>query len=196
MKLNTITTGFTDATTMLRENNIKPFLRPLVVLVLAILAAWWLHDKVSERIADMRRKFDAQAAEVENREEYLKNKSKYTKLIEELPPNTDKETWHTSQLISIIDKLQLKDVVTYGNETKLTEGVFTMSTIPIKGEISFEQLGKLLEAIENYPSFLRISDLKVIRKEGELDKLSVTFNSNTIYIQDPDFPALKGGKNE
>ena len=194
MKLNKITTGFTDATTMLRENNIGPFLRPLIIILLAFAAAYFLHEKTSDKISDMRRRFDAQAAEVENREDYLKNKAKYIKLIEELPPNTEKELWHQTQLISIIDKLQLKEQVNYGNENKSTEGVFTMSTIPIKGEVTFEQLGKLLEAIENYPSFLRISDLKVIRKQGELDKLSVTFNSNTIFIQDPDFPALKGGK--
>ena len=194
MKLNKITTGFTDAMTMLRENNIGPFLRPLVIIILAFAAAYVLHDKTSDKISDMRRRFDAQAAEVENREDYLKNKAKYTKLIEELPPNTEKELWHQTQLISIIDKLELNDNVNYGNENKSTEGVFTISTIPIKGEVTFEQLGKLLEAIENYPSFLRISDLKVIRKQGELDKLSIAFNSNTVYIQDPDFPTLKGGK--
>lgn len=194
MKLNTITTGFTDAMTMLRENNAKPFLRPALVLLIALAAAWVLHDKISDRISEMRRKFEAQAAEVENREDYIKNKAKYVKLIEMLPPNTDKETWHTSQYITILDKLKLRGSVVYGNETKNTEGVFTMSTIPIKGEITFEQLGKLLEAIENYKNFLHISDLRVTRKEGELDKLSVTFNSNTIYIDDPDFPTLKGGK--
>lgn len=194
MKLKKITTGFTDTMTMLRENNVKPFLRPFVVLVLALIGAWVLHDNISERISDMKRKFDAQAAEVENREDYLKNKSKYTKLVETLPPNTEKETWHTSQYITILDKLKLKGLVSYGNETKSTDGVFTMSTIPIRGEVSFEQLGKLLEAIENYPTFLNISDLRVVRKEGELDKLAISFNSNTIYINDPDFPALKGGK--
>ena len=194
MKLNTITTGFTDAMTMLRENNMRPFVRPILVLLIAVVAAWFLHDKTSEKISDMRRKFEAQAAEVENREEYLKNKLKYTNLIAELPPNKEQELWHQSQLISIIDKLELKDSVSYSNETKNKNGVFTMSTIPVKGEITFEQLGKLLEAIENYPSFLRISDLKIIRKEGELDKLAVTFNSNTIFIQDPDFPTLTGGK--
>lgn len=194
MKLSTITTGFTDATTMLRENNVKPFLRPFVVLVLALIGAWVLHDNISERISDMKRKFEAQAAEVENREEYLKNKAKYIKLIETLPPNADKETWHTSQYITILEKLKLKGIVSYGNEVKVTDGVFTMSTIPIRGEVTFEQLGKFLEAIENYPTFLHISDLRVLRKEGELDKLAVTFNSNTIFISDPDFPTLKGGK--
>lgn len=196
MKLKKITTGFTDSMTMLRENNVRPFLRPLLVIIIAFIAAWFLHDKTSEKISDMRRKFEAQAAEVENREDYLKNKVKYTNLIAELPPNKEQELWHQTQLISIIDRLELKDSVTYGNETKNKSGVFTMSTIPVKGEISFEQLGKLLEAIENYPTFLRISDLKVIRKEGELDKLSVNFNSNTVFIQDPDFPTLTGGKQQ
>ena len=194
MKLNTITTGFTDAMTMLRENNAKPFVRPLFVLILAVAAAWVLHDKTSDRISEMRRKFEAQAAEVENREDYLKNKTRYIKLIEELPPNDKKELWHQTQLISIIDQVKLKGSVTYENETKNVDGVFTMSTIPMKGEITFEQLGQLLEAIENYPSFLRISNLKINRKQGELEKLSVSFNSNTIFIDDPDFPTLKGGK--
>lgn len=194
MKLEKITTGFSDSVTMLKENNIRPFLRPLLAIIVIIALAWFLHEGTSNQISEMRRKFEAQAAEVENREDYLKNKAKYAKLIEDLPLNTEKEIWHQSQIISIIGNLKLNGSVTYGNETKTQDGVFILSTIPIKAEITFEQLGRLIEAIENYPSFLRVSDLKISRKEGELEKLNVNFNTNTIFVQDPDFPALKGGK--
>lgn len=195
MKKNKITAGFSDVVSLIKEKNFKPFTRPMLVLVFAFAGVYFLHQSTSSQIADMKRKADAQAAEVENREEYLKNKSKYVKLVEMLPPNDQKDVWHQSQLISIKQQLGLQDrAFIHKGETKRTEGVFIISTIPIEAEVTFEQLGKILETIENYPTFLRISDLKISRKQGELEKLFVTFNTNTIFIQDKDFPNLKGGK--
>lgn len=195
MRISDIKAGLTDASTMIKDRNFKPFLRPLLVLSIVIVIAWFLHEGTSSQITDMRRKAEAQAAEDENREEYLKNKSKYSKLIEELPPNTEKAFWHPSQIISIREQVGLseKDLLN-GNEAQKTEGVFTISTIPIKGELTFDQIGRVIEAIENNPSFMRVSDLKISRKQGELEKLSVTFNTNTLFIQDKDFPSLVGGK--
>ena len=195
IKISDLKAGITDAATMVKDRNFKPFLRPLLVLSIIIVIAWFLHEGTSSQITDMRRKAEAQAAEVENREEYLKNKNKYSKLVEELPPNTQKSFWHPSQIISIRDQVGLTERdLANGNEKQTTEGVFTISTIPIKGELTFEQIGRVIEAIENNPSFMRVSDLKISRKQGELEKLTVTFNTNTLFIDDKDFPSFVGGK--
>ena len=197
MKINELKIGMLDAYTMIRNGEVKPFLRPLLVLSVVIVIAWFLHQGTYSQISDMRKKAEAQAAEIENREEYLRTKAKYVKLIENLPPNTQKAFWHPSQIISLKEKLGLPaNALSNGNEVQTTEGVFTLSTIPIKGELTFEQIGRVLEAIENNPSFMRVSNLKISRKQGELEKLSVMFNTNTIFIQDKDFPTLVGGKNE
>lgn len=193
--INDMKTGMTDAATMLKDRNLNPFLRPILALLVVIVIAWFLHQGTSAQIADMRRKSEAQTAEIENREEYLRLKSKYVKLIEELPPNTQKAFWHAAQIISIREKLKLPEgALLNGNEAQTTEGVFTISSIPIKGELTFDQIGRVLEAVENNPSFMRISDLKISRKPGELEKLDVSFNVNTVFIQDKDFPTLVGGK--
>lgn len=195
MKIQDLKAGMNDASTMIKDRNFKPFLRPAAVLAVVIIIAWFLHEGTASQITDMRRKSEAQAAELENREEYLRNKSKYLKLAEELPPNTQKSFWHPSQIISIREQLGLPEgALLNGNEVQTTEGVFTISTIPIKGELTFEQVGRVLEAIENNPGFMRISDLKISRKQGELEKLAVNFNTNTVFVQDKDFPSLVGGK--
>lgn len=195
MTISDLKNGMSDAVSMIRDNNFRPFLRPVFVLCIVMVAAWFLHKGTSAQISDMRKKAEAQAAEAENREEFLRNKSKYTKLIEELPPNSQKSLWHPSQIISIKEKLGFNGgALSNGNEVQNTEGVFTISTIPIKGELTYEQIGRLLEAIENNPSFIRISNLKINRKPGELEKLIVTFNTNTVFVQDKDFPTLVGGK--
>lgn len=195
MKISDLKTGITDVSTMIKDRNFKPFLRPLLMLSIVVVIAWFLHEGTSSQITDMRRKAEAQAAEIENREEYLKNKNRYSSLVEVLPPNTQKDFWHPSQIISIREKVGLteKELVN-GNEKQTAEGVFTISTVPIQGELTFDQIGRLIEAIENNPSFMRVSDLKINRKQGELEKLNVTFNTNTIFIQDKDFPSLVGGK--
>ena len=199
MTISKLKTGLTDTISVLRDRNYAPFGRPLLLLIVAVSLAWLLHKGTSTQIAEMKKKSEAQAAELENREEYLRNKSKYMRLAEVLPPNTEKEVWHKLQLVSIREQLGLTErELSGGNEVRNTEGVFTISTIPIKAELTFDQLGRVLETIENYPSFLRVSDLKVSRKQGELketsEKLSVSFNTNTVFVQDKDFPDLKGGK--
>ena len=195
MRIQDLKAGMNDASTMIKDRNFKPFWRPALVLAGVIIIAWILHEGTASQITDMRRKSEAQAAELENREEYLRNKSKYLKLAEELPPNTQKSLWHPSQIISIREQLGLQEgALLNGNEVQTTEGVFTISSIPIKGELTFEQIGRVLEAIENNPSFMRVSDLKISRKQGELEKLTVNFNTNTVFIQDKDFPSLVGGK--
>ncbi len=195
MKISDIKIGMTDAVTMIKDKNLKPFVRPFLVLVVVVFLAWFLHKGTSAQIKDMKKKAEAQAAELENREEFLRNKSKYGKLIEALPSNKQKSLWHASQIISIKEQLKLPaGAMLNGNEVQTTDGVFTLSTIPIKGEMTFEQIGRVIETIENYPSFLRISDLRIGRKQGELEKLEVTFNTNTLYVQDKDFPNFVGGK--
>ncbi len=187
--------GMTDAITMIKDKNLKPFVRPLFVMVVVLLLVYFLHKGTSAQIKDMKQKAEAQAAELDNREEFLRNKSKYGKLIEELPSNKQKALWHASQIISIKEQLKLPaDAMSNGNEVQTTDGVFTLSTIPIRGEMTFEQIGRVIEAIENYPSFMRVSDLRISRKQGELEKLEVTFNTNTIFVQDKDFPNFIGGK--
>ena len=195
MKISDLKNGMADVSTMIKDKNFKPFIRPAFVLIVVIVLASFLHQGTSAQIKDMRKKAEAQTAEMENREEYLRNKSKYSKLIEQLPSNKQKAFWHATQIISIREQLKLREgSLLNGNEKQTKEGVFILSTIPVKGVLTFEQVGRLIETIENYPSFMRISDLKITRKQGELEKLEVTFNSNTIFIQDKDFPALVGGK--
>ena len=197
MKIKDLQAGMHDAVGMIRDRNLKPFVRPFLVLVVVVVIAWFLHQGTSTQIKDMQRKADAQAAEAENREDFLKNKSKYFRLAEELPPNNKKSLWHVSQIISIKEQVGLMDQnLSNGNETQNTEGVFTISSVPIRGELTFEQIGRLIEAIENSPVFMRISNLRISRKPGELEKLSVAFNSNTVFVEDKDFPSLIGGKNE
>ena len=198
MKIADIKTGMIDAATMVKDRNFKPFLRPFVVLLVVIAVAWSLYKGTSDQIIGMKKKAEAQAAEVENREDYLKSKAKYKKLIGELPTNTQKSFWHQSQIISLMEKVGLpKNAWSKGNENQTSEGVFTISTVPIKGDLTFDQVGRLMEAIENNPTFMRVSDLRMSRKQGETtEKLNVSFNTNTLFIQDKDFPTFVGGKDE
>lgn len=195
MKIKDLKNGMIDAATMIKDRNFKPFVRPILVSLVFIILAWFLHQGTSAQIKDMRKKAEAQEVEMENREEYLRNKAKYARLIERLPSNTQKAFWHASQIISIREQLKLPEgSLLNGNEKQTKDGVFTLSTIPIRGTLTFDQLGRVIETIENYPSFMRVSDLKITRKQGELEKLEVSFDSNTLFIQDKDFPALTGGK--
>jgi len=199
MNIRDIKAGMMDAVTMLKDKNPKPFIRPFLVLLGVIVIAWFLYKGTSNQIQDMRKRAEAQAAELENREEYLKNKNKYSKLIEELPPNNQKSTWHAKQIFAIRESLSLSDrALANGKEVQTKEGVFTISKIPIKAELTFDQIGRVVEAIENYPSFMRVSDLKISRKEvpdsDNRELLSVSFNTNTVFVEDKDFPTLTGGK--
>lgn len=180
--------GLNDIKNMIFEQNYRPFIRPAVaVLVFGILVSI-LNNRATTNVLEVQRKVDAQRAEVENEVEYKNAKATYEKLLKELPPFEKKNEWLLSQMISIFSKLNIEATRT-GKHVLAEDGIFTLSSVNVEAEVSYDQLGKVVEAIESNPNFMRISDLTVSRADGSLGKIQVSMKIHTVFVEEA--PAAK-----
>lgn len=173
--------GLTDVKNMLMEGNYKPFINPLICVVVVGILVYFLNGSAVEKVNSEKKKIEALRAESDNIAEYKSSKELYEKLLPQLPPLEKKDEWLLVQVASIFPKSGAEVSKTGRNELE-TEGDITLSSVNLEALMNYEQLGKLVETIENYPQFLRISELNITRPEGDLGKIRVTMRLSTIFV--------------
>jgi Tfp pilus assembly protein PilO len=176
-----IKTGMMDVKNMLLEGNYKLFLTPVACVIVLFIIVHYFSDKTAAQVRGLAQKIDAQKAEINNEQEYRNSKAEYENLIRRLPPAEERNEW----LLANIDKiLSANSIVAtrVANQETTTSGIFTIASVTVNMQLSYSQLGKLVEAIENADYFVRISDLNIQRKEGRLGYLDVTLKLNTLFV--------------
>ncbi|MDR0952620.1 MAG: hypothetical protein LBM71_00260 [Elusimicrobiota bacterium] len=174
--------GLNDISNMLLEKNYKPFLRPLVLLIVLLFLMNLVNKHVNSQVEVIRQKVAAQKAEADNATDYIESKSAYEKLAKRLPPVAEKNEWLLSQMTSIFDRLEFENPK-IGKNSLEEDGKFTLSSVSVDAEGDFNQLGKLIETVENSPYFMRISSLAVNRAEGTLGELRINLKVHTIFAE-------------
>jgi len=172
--------GFVDVRNMFLEGNYKPFLKPLVVLIVVLVVLKFLNGNAKSSVAEVRNRVEAEKAEINNEEEYKNSKAIYEKLVARLPPEAEKNEWLLAQMVSIFAKNQIETTKT--NKHVLEEsGIFTLSSVHYEAEMDYYRLGRLVESIENSEYFMRISELLVTRAERNVGTLRVSMRVHTLF---------------
>ncbi len=175
--------GFNDIKNMLLEHNYRPFIRPVAVLLIVGIGVSFFNNKAETKILDINRKIEAQKAEIDNEQEYKTSKATYEKLVKVLPPIDKKNEWLLAQIISIFKKAGIETTRT-GKHILEEDGVFLLSSVNIEAELNYEQLGKLVEAIENNQFFMRVSNISASREQGNLGKVKANMQLHTVFIDE------------
>ena len=173
--------GFEAIGNMLYEKNYKPFLRPLIVVLVVFGIVYYFNSLIEGKVQSAVNKVEAKKAEAESAKEYQDSKEMYEKLIKQLPSYDKKDEWLATQLYSFFSKLGLDSNKTRANSDE--DGDLTHASIVFDIELTYEQLGKLVEMIENNPEFMRISSLVVKRAEGSLGRLHTEMKVNTLFLK-------------
>ncbi|MBQ4493947.1 MAG: hypothetical protein II972_05055, partial [Elusimicrobiaceae bacterium] len=63
-------------------------------------------------------------------------------------------------------------------------GIFEISTATITGDLTYNQVGNLVEKIENNPQFLRVHKLSLNRQENALGKIAVKIDVYTAFLEE------------
>ncbi len=175
--------GLIDIKNMLLEQNFRPFIRPVLVVLTVAIVVSILNNRSETKILEMKRKVEAQQAEVENEVEYRESKAVYEKLVKELPPTDKKNEWLLAEMVSIFGKIGVESTRT-GKHNLEESDIFTLSSVNVEAELNYSQLGKMVEAIENNKYFMRISDLTVTRADGSLGKVQINMKVHTVFAND------------
>ena len=166
------------------DRNWKLFLRPLLVILVVFIFVKYLNSNYQDKVAVMEKKIEAQQAEANNEKDYKFSKAKYQDLLAQLPPSAQKDEWILLQLTAITNRLQLKDFIKSEKGQNSSYGIFEISTAVVVGELTYNQIGRLVESIENNPQFLRINRLSLTRKESDLGKISVRIEVYTAFLEE------------
>lgn len=177
--------GLSDVQNMLFEKNWNPFIRPLVLLLIVFVGVWYINGVANSKVLEAQRKVDAKKAEAESAKEYEDSKALYDQLVKQLPDYSKKDEWLLSQMLSFFNKVGVEPSRT-GKHMLDEDGDFTHSSVTFDFELTYEQLGKLIEMVENNEQFMRLSNLTVSRAEGALGRLQAGFRVHTLFLKSKD----------
>lgn len=198
MNIEYIKKGLMNIGIIVREGNVVLFWRQAVVVLILFIGVYLLNSATLESLREVQKVEEARIVQKENEDDYKRYKSDYVGMLSTLPPNEQQNEWFFTQMFNIADKLQIRNDMKFRKLTVERDGIFSLYTLPVDLEVTFEQLGHFVEAIENSATFLRISELTAERNnEGFLGKVKVSMLVNTIFVDDKDYSAKKkGGKND
>ena len=169
---------------LIQDRNYKPFLRPALIILLVFFIVYLLNNNAKENVRIIQKKIEAQQAESDNEREYKAGKTRYQNLLAQLPPANQKSEWILLQLEAISKKLELKDSVKYSKGATSTYGILEISMATMTGSLTYNQIGRLVESIENNPQFLRINKLSLERQDSALGKILVKIEVYTAFLEE------------
>lgn len=183
--LNMLKEQFSNIQVLIQDRNFKPFIRPIVAIVLVFFLINLLNNNARDKVAIIQKRIEAQQAEVDNEREYRTAKSKYQNLLSKLPPASQKNEWMLLQLGSIANRLKIQDDIKYVKGPTSNFGILEISTANISGNLYYSQIGRLVETIENNPQFLRINKI-TMDKQGDsfLGKIAVKIEVYTAFLEE------------
>ncbi len=169
---------------LIEERNPGPFWRPLLLILVIGFVIYYFNNNAKNTVEVINKKIEAQKVEAENERYYRAGKTRYQNLLAQLPPAGQKNEWILLQIEAIANKLNLKDSIKYNKGSNLPYGILEISTAVITGELTYSQVGRLVESIENNPQFLRINKLSLDRKDTSLGKISIKIEVYTAFLEE------------
>ena len=181
--VNIVKDSINDIRVLIQERNFKPFWRPVVLLIFIIALVFYLNDVSTKKVNNIKAKIDAQKAELDNEKDYKNTKAKYQTLLANLPPASQKNEWILLQLGAILNQLGIDKNVKYFKTGTGSYGVFEISSARIQGLLTYSEVGRLVETIENNPQFMRISNISLSRSSS-LGKIAAQIEVYTAFLDE------------
>lgn len=185
--------GFADIKMVAEEGNYKLFLKQMVVIILVFLAYRHFNTSLNDQAGNFRGQIEALQAQKRNEAEYLANKQKLLKLEPRFADAADKNGWLLRQMVNVFQEQKLTPEL--GSQTENTSNsAYTVTSVPVKLETSYGNFGRLLAAIENRDSYLKVSEFSITKgQDRSMEKLGqnqITLQVNTIFPKEKIAKAL------
>lgn len=182
--------GFTDLNTVLSEGKAKILLRPIVIILLAVGAAWYFNGKIILEHNAAQKNINALKNQKNKITGYPALKEELISLEKDFPDVKYKTEWLYGLVIDVFTSQKLSYDFT-GSQKEASNDLFIVTTLGVRFTTSYAKLGELVAAIENSGKFVRISDVKFTKNEAAPGIISVEMNLSTAFLQEQSFPADK-----
>ncbi len=196
--LESIKKGLNDIKTVAEEGNFKLFLKQAVVIIIVFMGFRYCNQALQEKDSKIRGQIDAVQTQQRSEKEYLANKEKLLKLEPRFPDMEAKNDWLLRQVVAVTRDSGITPKLGSEQGENTSNSGYTVVSVPVSANISYNQLGQLLANIENREEYLKVSDFSLKKNTENLGENEVSLTINTIFpkekIAKSLFKDAKGGK--
>lgn len=178
--VESIKQGFADIKTVLQEGNVKLFIKQAAVVIVIILLYRGAVKKLNQQNQDIRGQIAAISAQQNNEKEYAASKKKLLDLEPRFPDLSAKNDWLLRQVVSVFKDAHVTPRMASA-QTESAAGGYTVASIPVDFEVSYEDFGKLMANIENRKEYLKVSEFSLTKQTEPIGNNAIKIQLNTIF---------------
>jgi len=173
--------GFEDIQVVLQEGTVKLFAKQIVVIVLMFFVLRYANGKFEEKNAAARKQISAIDIQKKSEQDYMDSKNKLISLEPQFPDIEQKNEWLLSHILGFYKEANVTPQMEGGQAESDANPSYLLTTQKVGATMSYIQLGKFLEMIENAKDYVRISSVDIVKNTspesvGE-NKVSMIFNT-------------------
>lgn len=179
--LDSVKKGLKDIKLVLEEGNYKLFLKQLVVIIVLIFAYRYVNTMLHNQQDGIAGQIEAVHAQQNNEQAYLTNKKKLLELEPRFPDLETKNDWLLRQVVAIFKDSTIQPSIGSSQSENTSNNGYTVVSLPVSIEASYNDFGKLLASIENKDEMLRVSEFFIDKQENSLGFNNIKMQINTIF---------------
>lgn len=173
--------GLLDIKTALQEGNLKLFLKQIAVIGVCFWLLHWANGKFEQKISNNREQISSMETQQRSEQEYVANKKMLLSLEPLFPDIEEKNNWLTGMLLNLYKEAGLPPQLEGSASENTSNPIFLLMSQGVSTKASLMKIGQFLERIENEPSYLRVSEVKIDKDTGDLGNNRVSVRFNTIF---------------
>lgn len=164
------------------EKGLLFILRPVLIGgAIFMLLYVQIYEKGNKAIFLKQDAIEAKRIQAENMESYLKDKARLSFFLRHMPKLDDKSSWLLDTITTILEQNKVQ-ATNISEQKEQKKDNFILVTIKISASMSYEELGKVIESVENNQQFLKVIDLDVVKStKGILGYNDVNMSIGTIF---------------
>ncbi len=199
--LESLKAGFRDMKTVLQDNNYKLFVKQLSAVIILYFLFRYVNTSILNKQTTVVGRIDAVHAQQQNEKEYLANKKKLLELEPRFPDISVKNDWLLRQIVAVFKDSNLLPKVGAAQAEDASNSAYTVATIPVDLNISYDSFGRLMADIENRSEYLRVTDFSIDKQKENLGQNTIKMRISTVFLKEKiapvifkDNPQQAGGK--
>ncbi len=167
---------------VLSERGLLFVLRPILIGgVVFTLLYTQIYEQGNKAILLKKDAIEAKRIQSENMENYLRDKARFDFFLKHMPKMEDKSSWLLDIVSTMLEENKVK-TTKISEQKEEKKNNFIMATISISATMSYQELGEVLQSIENNDIFLKVVSLDVVKSvKGILGYNEVNMSISTIF---------------
>lgn len=165
------------------EKGFEPFKKPLIISVLILLVLYYIYNSFSSNLKFATMEYEKLKTIASYYSQYKEYKTKFEYYTTKLPPVNKKADFLDNVLNEVSKKYKIVfNVIGTQKEVKV-ENYYIVSKY-VEFTTNYFNLGKFIAELENNPYFIQLTEVKISKKENDLEgNVNVGMSVTTVFAE-------------